>query len=121
MPRATTHEDRCGCRVIHSERIAQARRQALERDEIARMAELFKAVADSSRLSILWALRHGEMCVCDLAALLAISESAVSHQLRLLRTLRLVSNRRDGVILYYRLNDDHIEQLLDVALAHERE
>jgi DNA-binding transcriptional ArsR family regulator len=85
------------------------------------MTELFKAFADGSRLRILWALRHGEMCVCDLAAFLQISESAVSHQLRLLRTMRLVSNRRDGVVLYYRLNDEHIEQLLQVALAHGRE
>lgn len=114
-------EDSCDCRIIHEDRIAQARREELSAGETERMAELFKAFADGSRLRILWALRQGEMCVCDLAALLTISESAVSHQLRLLRTMRLVSNRRDGVVLYYRLNDEHIEQLLQVALAHERD
>ncbi len=114
-------EDFCACRIIHEERIKKARDMALAATEIDRMAELFKAFADSSRLRILWALRQGEMCVCDLAALLRVSESAVSHQLRLLRTLHLVSNRRDGVVLYYRLNDEHIEQLLQVALIHGRE
>jgi len=114
-------EDFCNCRVIHEDRIKVAQRDALTASETSRMTELFKAVADGNRLRILWALRQGEMCVCDLAALLQVSESAVSHQLRLLRTLRLVSNRRDGVVLYYRLNDEHIEQLLQVALAHGRE
>jgi DNA-binding transcriptional ArsR family regulator len=82
---------------------------------------LFKAFADPSRLRILHALRVEEMCVCDLSALLEISESAVSHQLRLLRTLRLVTNRRDGTVLYYRLLDAHVPELLDLALLHLRE
>ncbi len=114
-------EDRCDCRIIHGERIAQAQRNGLAADEIDHLAELFKAFADRGRLRILWALRDGEMCVCDLAALLKVSESAISHQLRLLRTLHLVSNRREGAVLYYRLNDEHIEQLLQVALTHQRE
>ena len=61
------------------------------------------------------------MCVCDLASLLECSESATSHQLRLLRQMQLVSNRRQGQVLYYRLNDDHIHSLIDVALEHVRE
>jgi DNA-binding transcriptional ArsR family regulator len=85
------------------------------------LCQTFKALGDSSRLKILMALEHQEMCVCDLAALLGISESAVSHQLRLLRTLRLVKNRRDGTILYYRLNDDHVSQLVGIALEHIQE
>ncbi len=114
-------EDFCDCRIIHKGRVKEARQAALAAGETGRMAELFKAFADGGRLRILWALRQGEMCVCDLAALLQVSESAVSHQLRLLRTLHLVSNRREGVVLYYRLNDEHIEQLLQVALTHSRE
>ena len=81
----------------------------------------FKALGDVSRLKILWALEQQEMCVCDLAALLGITESAVSHQLRLLRTLRLVKNRRKGTILYYRLADDHVSELVRIALEHIRE
>ena len=70
---------------------------------------------------ILWALTGGEMCVCDLAGLLEASESAVSHQLRLLRQLALVQNRRQGQVLYYRLADDHIQTLVRTALEHIRE
>lgn len=85
------------------------------------MAALFKAMCDPNRLKILWALGDGEMCVCDLAALLESSESAVSHQLRLLRQMCLVSNRRQGPVLYYRLNDDHIYALIHIVLEHIRE
>lgn len=114
-------EDRCDVRCIHKERIATARRTGLTAGEYESMAALFKAMADPNRLKILWALHQGEMCVCDLAALLACSESATSHQLRLLRQMQLVSNRRQGQVLYYRLNDDHIHTLIHVALEHVRE
>lgn len=111
----------CGCRVIHQDRIDAARGEALEPEEIEDLGQLFKAMADPSRLRILWALTSQEMCVCDLAALLEISESAVSHQLRLLRTMKLVTNRREGTILYYRLSDAHVSVLMSIALEHLRE
>ena len=114
-------EDLCGVRCIHKERILTARNRGLTTDEYESMAALFKAMADTNRLKILWALHQGEMCVCDLAALIECSESATSHQLRLLRQMQLVSNRRQGQVLYYRLNDDHIRSLIDVALEHVRE
>ena len=85
------------------------------------MTRTFKAMGDPTRLKILWALELGEMCVCDLAALLEITESAISHQLRILRHLDLVTNRREGTILYYRLNDHHVSQLINLALEHVRE
>jgi len=113
--------DMCQCRVIHDKRVESARKNALAADGVERVSALFKAMGDPSRLKILWALLDDEMCVCDLAAYLGISESAVSHQLRFLRQLHLVTNRREGPILYYRLNDDHINQLLSVALEHSRE
>ena len=78
-------------------------------------------MGDPTRMKILWALELGEMCVCDIAAFLGITESAVSHQLRTLRQLELVTNRRDGTVLYYRLNDEHVSQLIAVALEHVRE
>jgi DNA-binding transcriptional ArsR family regulator len=87
-------KDKCECRVIHVEKVREARLKSLEDLAIEDLCQTFKALGDVSRLKILWALEHQEMCVCDLAALLGISESAVSHQLRLLRTLRLV--RTDG-------------------------
>lgn len=107
--------DRCECRMVHEDKVELARRLALTPDAAQTMSNLFKACADPGRLRLLHALLHQEMCVCDLAALLNVSESAVSHQLRLLRTLGLVANRRDGVVLYYRLVPDNLAQLFGIA------
>lgn len=114
-------KDKCECRIIHNEKVEEARRKALADLTMVDLCQTFKALGDVSRLKILWALDHQEMCVCDLAALLGITESAVSHQLRLLRTLRLVRNRREGTILYYKLADNHISELVRIALEHVRE
>jgi len=114
-------KDQCECRIIHDEKVRKARLLALDESSTEDLCQTFKALGDSSRLKILWALEHQEMCVCDLAALLGITESAVSHQLRLLRTLRLVRNRREGTILYYRLADGHVAELVRIALEHVRE
>ncbi|WP_456385230.1 ArsR/SmtB family transcription factor [Desulfolithobacter sp.] len=113
--------DRCVCRCIHQDRIDAARKKSLGEHPLRQMVLLFKAMGDPSRLKILWALQQGEMCVCDLAAFLGISESAVSHQLRQLRQLHLVANRREGPVLYYRLDDDHVNQLMAVAFTHVQE
>ena len=114
-------KDTCDCRIIHDERVREARQRALDDTATDGLCQTFKALGDPSRLKILWALNHQEMCVCDIAAFLGITESAVSHQLRLLRTLRLVKNRRAGTILYYRLADDHVSQLVSIALEHIQE
>jgi DNA-binding transcriptional ArsR family regulator len=118
---ANSREDDCLCRTIHPERVAKARQTSLPQDEQERLANLFKAMGDPTRLKILLALASEEMCVCDLAAFLGITESAVSHQLRLLRQLYLVANRREGPVLYYRLNDVHISRLIAIGLEHIRE
>lgn len=115
------NEDRCGIRCIHKDRVDAARRDLLPEKELHSMSALFKSMADPSRLKIIRALDKGEMCVCDLAALVNCSESAVSHQLRLLRQMELVSNRRQGPIIYYRLTDDHVHALIAIALEHIRE
>jgi DNA-binding transcriptional ArsR family regulator len=114
-------KEQCECRIIHDEKVSKARLLALDESATEDLCQTFKALGDASRLKILWALEHQEMCVCDLAALLGITESAVSHQLRLLRTLRLVRNRREGTILYYRLADGHVSELVRIALEHVRE
>lgn len=114
-------KETCDCRIIHDEKVEEGRRRALDEFTTGELCQTFKALGDVSRLKILWALEHEEMCVCDLAALLGISESAVSHQLRLLRTLRLVKNRRERTTLYYRLADDHVSQLVSIALQHIKE
>jgi ArsR family transcriptional regulator, lead/cadmium/zinc/bismuth-responsive transcriptional repressor len=113
--------DRCLSRIIHPDRISRARETSLKDSEITAVADLFKALADVTRQRIIWALAREEMCVCDLAALLGLTESAVSHQLRLLRTMKLAENRREGPVLYYRLADEHVSQLVQIALAHARE
>ncbi|MBA3003991.1 MAG: winged helix-turn-helix transcriptional regulator [Desulfurivibrio sp.] len=113
--------DQCLCRIIHQDRVEKAHQAILSVQEIDQLTLFFKALADQSRLKILMALKQGEMCVCDLAAFLGISESAVSHQLRMLRQMTLVANRREGPVLYYRLTDDHVNQLVHVALDHIRE
>lgn len=114
-------KDSCDVRIIHQERVERARKTALSSGNAERLAALFKAMADPNRLRLLSALVSQEMCVCDIAAFLEISESAVSHQLRYLRSLSLVRNRREGTVLYYRLADDHVQELIDVGLEHANE
>ena len=113
--------DLCDCRLVHRQTVEEARASALSQGETESLAQIFKALADQTRLKILWALAKREMCVCDMAAMLGLTESAVSHQLRLLRNLKLVANRRDGVVLYYRLTDTHVSQLIKVTLEHLRD
>ena len=105
----------CDCEVIHADLVEAAKKRMPDENELYDLADFFKVLGDSTRAKIIWALDESEMCVCDLAALLGVSESSVSHQLRLLRTLGLVANRRDGVVLYYRLLPDKLAQLFSVA------
>jgi ArsR family transcriptional regulator len=84
-------------------------------------ADLFKLFGDSTRLGILWALSESEMCVCDLCALLKMKQPAVSHQLKNLKQSRVVKARRDGKVIYYSLDDDHIRRLLNLGIEHIQE
>lgn len=111
----------CRSRVIDRDRIEQAGAKALAGGDVVVLSHLFKAMGDPSRMKILWTLAQGEMCVCDLAAFLGVTESAVSHHLRLLRQLHLVANRREGVVLYYRLEGHRVSELLSAALKQVRE
>lgn len=119
--RANVDDLTCEVRMVHLEKVSAARRHAPAPDELARLAGLYKALGDPGRLGILLALRGGEMCVCDLAATVGASESATSHQLRRLREKALVKNRREGPMLYYSLDDQHVAELIEAALAHVRE
>jgi ArsR family transcriptional regulator, lead/cadmium/zinc/bismuth-responsive transcriptional repressor len=89
--------------------------------QVDRLAETFRALGDPTRVRILDALSHDELCVCDVATLVGASESAVSHQLRLLRSLRLVRSRRDGRMVFYALDDQHIRTLFQQGLRHVEE
>jgi len=115
------NHERCFIRMIHQDRVRKAKENALPIKNLNRLAGLYKAMGDVTRLNIALALAQGEMCVCDLAAYLALSASAVSHHLRLLRELTLVKSRRDGQVLYYALDDDHVLDLLRIGMEHIRE
>ncbi len=115
------NEDKCEVRTIHLDKVEKARASSLSGSEVVELAQLFKTLADPSRIRIMMALAEDEMCVCDLAAFLGISESAASHQLRYLRTMCLVANRREGTVLYYRLVDGHVDTLVSIGLEHLRE
>jgi DNA-binding transcriptional ArsR family regulator len=115
------NEDSCNVRVVHFERVNRARADAIPEHELNRLALTYKVLGDPTRLKIVMALGGGEMCVCDIAAFLGLSESAVSHQLRRLKDLALIRQRRKGQILYNSLNDEHVAELLKVGLEHVRE
>jgi ArsR family transcriptional regulator, lead/cadmium/zinc/bismuth-responsive transcriptional repressor len=116
-----TAEGACEMRSVHPEAVAHARRRLPDATGIEGATSLLKAVADPTRFRILVALAGAELCVCDLAAVLRMSESAVSHQLRLLRTSRLVTFRKAGRVAYYRLLDDHVVDVIVAAMEHARE
>ena len=113
--------DRWEINCIHDEAVKAVRQALFDEDVAVSLAELFNALGDPTRVKILFSLMTRELCVCDLTAVIGISESAVSHQLRVLRTLRLVKFRREGKILYYSLADDHIEKLFAQGLDHVTE
>jgi ArsR family transcriptional regulator, lead/cadmium/zinc/bismuth-responsive transcriptional repressor len=114
----TCNDDVCRIRVIHADKIEQARQNAIPDEHLERLALIYRMLGDPTRLKILMALKQVELCVCDIAAFLGISESAVSHQLRRLRETAIVRHRREGQVLYYMLNDMHVETLLDVGIDH---
>jgi DNA-binding transcriptional ArsR family regulator len=108
----------CDDRIVHVDAVRAARTVLPPVDKLAGVAALFGALADPTRIRIVAALAARELCVCDLAATLGVSESAVSHQLRLLRARGLVRTRRDGRLVYYALDDDHVSSLYGAALDH---
>lgn len=113
--------DGCAERAVDASRVASARQRLLSGDETARLSELFRLLGDPTRVRILYALAEaGELCVCDLAATVDAPDSSVSHALRLLRTARIVRNRRDGRMVYYNLDDAHVRLLLDLSAEHLR-
>jgi DNA-binding transcriptional ArsR family regulator len=111
------------CEVFHAnaDEMAALRSALIPAPQVATLAETFRALGDPTRVRVLDALSRAELCVCDLATLLGLSESATSHQLRLLRSLRLVRTRRAGRMVFYALDDDHITRLFAQGLEHVEE
>ena len=122
MTQTSTDPNACAVRRVHPDAVAAACARLADRaDALDGAQALFAALGDPTRLRLLAALQAGPLCTCDLAATLGVTESAVSHQLRGLRALRLVASDRDGRVVYHRLDDDHVDALLDVAAEHVAE
>jgi ArsR family transcriptional regulator, lead/cadmium/zinc/bismuth-responsive transcriptional repressor len=118
---ASKDQAECSTFVVHADKVETARASAIEPRLLDRLEELFKIFSDPTRLRILKALSGAELCVCDIGAVLGLSQSAVSHQLALLRAARLVSYRREGKTIYYSLADYHVGILLQIGLDHASE
>lgn len=113
--------ERCDCTIIHEEIVNMVMERMPEEGHLYDLAELFKVFGDSTRIKILWALSESDMCVCDIAALLNMTQSAISHQLRILKQARLVKYRKDGKVVYYSLDDSHVKQIFEQGLVHINE
>ena len=108
----------CELLSTHEEIVEKVRREMPDEDTLYDLTELFRVFGDSTRMRILYVLFASEMCVCDIAALLGISQSAISHQLRALKNTRLVKSRREGKTVFYSLADDHVKTIINQGLEH---
>ena len=108
----------CEVEFVHEDRVKSARKAIRDDETLISLKETFQILSDPTRLKIVMALAKEELCVCDIAALLGVTDSAISHQLRLLKHLRLVKYRKEGRMVYYSLDDEHIEDLIRVATRH---
>ena len=113
--------DVCEERCIHQDTVRKVKEKMLEDEVFSHLSRDFKILGDPTRVKMLFALSQKELCVCDLASVLGLSESAISHQLRVLRDHNLVKYRRDGKMAYYSLSDQHVVQLLKMGVEHARE
>lgn len=121
MARQIKNIPACSISIVHDEIVERVRGEMPAEERLYDLAELFKVFGDTTRVKILYALFAAEMCVCDIAALLNMTQSAISHQLRVLKQSRLVKFRRQGKVIYYSLDDEHIKQIFDQGLLHINE
>ena len=114
-------EDVCQISMINEKKVKAVKKELLEPEIYSNLSETFNALGSNTRVKILHILSKEELCVCDISAILDMSISAISHQLRVLRNIKLVKYRKEGKVVYYSLDDDHIVKLLEMALEHVRE
>lgn len=114
----TKHAQTCECNAIHHEVIEKVAGSMPDEEILYDLAELFKVFGDTTRVRILCALFESEMCVCDISMLLGMTQSSISHQLRVLKSAKLVKNRKEGKVVYYSLVDDHIKHIFAQGLEH---
>jgi DNA-binding transcriptional ArsR family regulator len=115
------NEFTCDCTIVHEDAVNEVNKKMLSAELFGRLSDFFKALGDPTRTKIVWALDQRELCVCDLANVLGMTKSAVSHQLAVLRNAAFVKCRRDGKTVYYSLDDDHVKKLLEAGYDHVTE
>lgn len=111
----------CGCTVIHQDKIDKVRKGMPKEETLYDLAEVFKVFGDSTRIKILYSLFRNEMCVCDIASIVGTTQSAISHQLRVLKQAKLVKYRKEGKVVYYSLDDEHVKSIFNEGLKHIEE
>ncbi|TCO74613.1 ArsR/SmtB family transcription factor [Marinisporobacter balticus] len=118
MTKNNINIDVCSCTVIHEDIVNKIKKRMPQQENLYELAEFFKVFGDTTRIKILCVLFEEEMCVCDIAAVLGMNQSAISHQLRVLKQARLVKYRKEGKSVYYSLDDDHVKNIFDQGLNH---
>lgn len=108
----------CDCNIIHENIVRDTLSKMPEDDLFNKLAEFFKILGDTTRAKILFALDQNEMCVCDIANVLGMSKSSISHQLGTLRRMNIVKCRKQGKEVYYTIDDDHVQKLFELGIEH---
>ena len=108
----------CDCNIIHHDVVDMAIRNKPDIKELVNLSELFKILGDLTRIKIMWTLDKHEMCVCDIANVLNMTKSSISHQLAILKSAGIVKYRKSGKEVYYTLDDEHINKLYEIGLEH---
>lgn len=111
----------CDCHAVNEQMVQQVLKDMPAETVFAELADFYKIIGDNTRCKLIWALQGRQMCVCDLASLLSMTKSAISHQLRKLRECGVVKSRREGKEVYYCLDDDHIAQIFTLTMTHIKE
>lgn len=111
----------CDCSIIHANVVEDVKSKMLNENDFDEISNFFKTMGDKTRIKICWAIFNHEMCVCDIANLLSMTKSAISHQLRELRLAKLVKCRKSGKTVYYQLDDEHVSNFIKNALEHVKE
>ena len=115
------NDEKCEVTLIHEDNVKKAINELPDDELIADLSDMFKIFGDQTRVKILMALENGELCVCDIAAVMNMSQSAISHQLRVLKQSNIVKTRRQGKVVYYSISDDHVKEIFDIAIVHVQE
>ncbi len=112
------NKDMCSCNIIHEDLVEKSKKDLLSDEILGEVADFFKVFSDKTRLKIVTVLLKEELCVCDIATVLNMSQSSISHQLRVLRQNKIVKNRKEGKVVYYSLDDEHINNIVSQGIEH---